>query len=46
MRHPLAPTGSPRVTRYRYDAVGQVVQSIAADGRTLNYNYDAAHYRR
>lgn len=36
------PTGSARVTEYRYTAFGEVVQAIYPDGVTLTYTYDAA----
>jgi YD repeat-containing protein len=37
------PTGTARVTEYRYTAFGEVAQAIYPDGVTLTYIYDAAH---
>jgi len=41
----LTPTqGAARTSSYTYDEVGQLIQTVTADGITLSYDYDAAHY--
>lgn len=41
---PPAGQGSPRVTKYVYDGVGQLIQASQPDGTSMTYTYNAAHY--